>query len=218
WSAYMSEANLCDKGLIDGWLKDTDGIFIFAGLFSAIVTTFIIESYGGLMPDPNASMIALLQQISQQLAGNAVQNQTVISEPFSPTYSAVRVNTCWFLSLYLALTSALAAALVQQWCAQVRPVPRLQAQTRLYLFQGIEKYKISALVEGIPALLHAAVFLFFAGLVDFIHAINPTIAWLALPIIVACGSLYIVMTILPVLDGQSPFRTPYSEPCWAFCR
>ncbi|KZP12364.1 hypothetical protein FIBSPDRAFT_1050087 [Athelia psychrophila] len=220
----MSEATMYDRGLVDGWSKDTDGIFIFAGLFSAIVTAFILESYGGLKPDPNATTVALLQQISQQLAGNAVQNPTLTLESFSPTSSAVRVNTCWFLSLSLALTSALAAALVQQWvhyytqAIQRRPAPHLQARIRRYLFNGIEKYKISALVEGIPALLHVAVFLFFAGLLDFIYAIDPTIAWSTLPIIAACGSLYIMMTILPVLDRQSPFRTPFSEAFWVFCR
>lgn len=86
-----------------------------AGLFSASVTAFIIEGYAGLMPDPNATTLVLLQQISQQLAGNAVQNQTLKPESFSPTSSALRVNAVWFLSLCLAITCALAAILVQQW-------------------------------------------------------------------------------------------------------
>ncbi|KZP12361.1 hypothetical protein FIBSPDRAFT_836277 [Athelia psychrophila] len=115
WSVYMSEANPYDKALIDSWSKDMDGILIFAGLFSAVVTTFIIESFGGLMPDPNATTVALLQQISQQLAGNAAQNATLTPEAFSPTSSALRVNAFWILSLCLALTCALAATLVQQW-------------------------------------------------------------------------------------------------------
>ncbi|KZP12379.1 hypothetical protein FIBSPDRAFT_936956 [Athelia psychrophila] len=224
WSVYMSEATPHDKALIESWSKDMDGILIFAGLFSAIVTAFILESYAGLMPDPNATTVALLQQISQQLAGNAVQNPTLTSEPFSPTLSALRVNAFWFLSLCLALTCALAATLVQQWARhytqaiQRRPAPHVQARIRRYLFKGMEKFKMSAVVEGIPTLLHASVFLFFAGLVDFLYQVNLHIAVVTLSIIAACGGLYFFITILPVLYRQSPFRTPLSEPCWAFCR
>ncbi|KZP12404.1 hypothetical protein FIBSPDRAFT_985167, partial [Athelia psychrophila] len=220
----MSEAKSHDDTLIDSWTKDMDGILIFAGLFSAVVTTFIIESYSSLMPDPNATTVALLQQISQQLAGNAVQNPTLTPESFSPTSSALRVNAFWILSLCLALTCALAATLVQQWARhytqaiQRRPAPHLQARMRVYLFDGMEKFKMSAVVEGIPTLLHASVCLFFAGLVDFLYQINLRIAVVALSIIATCGCLYFFMTILPVLHRQSPFRTPLSEPCWAFCR
>ncbi|KZP12371.1 hypothetical protein FIBSPDRAFT_985086, partial [Athelia psychrophila] len=193
-----------------------DAILIFAGLFSAVVTTFIIEGYGNLMPDPNATTVALLQQISQQLAGNAVQNATLALGLFGPASSALRVNAFWILSLCLALTCALAATLVQQWArhymqaVQRRPAPHSQARMRVYLFDGMKKFKMSAVVEGIPTLLHASVFLFFAGLVDFLYQINLRIAVVALSIVAACGGLYVLITILPILHRQSPFRTPLS--------
>ncbi|KZP12367.1 hypothetical protein FIBSPDRAFT_687824, partial [Athelia psychrophila] len=207
WSVYMSEATSHDNTLINSWSKDMDGILIFVSLFtsllfSATIAAFILESYAGLMPDPNATTVALLQQISQQLAGNAVQNPTLTSEPFSPTSSALRVNAFWFLSLCLALTCALAATLVQQWARHYtqaihrRPAPHLQASMRAYLFKGMEQFKMSAVVEGIPTLLHASVFLFFAGLVDFLYQINLQIAVVALSIIATCGGLYLFITIL----------------------
>ncbi|KZP12382.1 hypothetical protein FIBSPDRAFT_684071, partial [Athelia psychrophila] len=214
WSVYISAATVHDKALLESWSKDMDGIIIFAGLFSASVTAFIIEGYAGLMPDPNATTVALLQQISQQLAGDAAQNQTLTSELFSPTSSALRVNAFWFLSLCLALTCALAATLVQQWARhytqaiQRRPAPHLQARIRSYLYEGIVKFKMSAVVEGIPTLIHASVFLFFVGLVDFLYQINRQIAWVTMSIVTACGGLYVFITILPVLHRQSPFRTP----------
>lgn len=115
WSVYMKEAIPHDKALIESWSKDMDGILIFAGLFSAIITAFIIESYNGLMPDPNEPTIALLQQIAQHLGGSTSENQTSTTTVFTPTSSSLRVNAFWFLSLCLALTCALAATLVQQW-------------------------------------------------------------------------------------------------------
>ena len=93
----------------------TDSLSAQAGLFSASVTAFIIESYAGLSPDPNQQTIVLLQQISQQLSGSVPQSLTSMQDSFSPTSSTLRVNALWFLSLCLALTCALAATLVQQW-------------------------------------------------------------------------------------------------------
>ncbi|KAF7967941.1 hypothetical protein HWV62_32477 [Athelia sp. TMB] len=224
WSVYMSEAAPYDNATIESWLKDMDGILIFAGLFSASVTAFIIESYTGLMPDPNQQTIALLQQISQQLNGGSVQSQTSMSDSFTPTSSTLRVNAFWFLSLCLALTCALAAILVQQWARNYlqaierRPAPYLQARVRSYLYEGLEKFRMEAVVEGIPTLLHASLFLFFAGLVDFLYSINREIAWVTLSIVAVVGFLYILITVLPVFDRQSPFRTPLSEIFWAICR
>lgn len=86
-----------------------------AGLFSAIVTAMIVESYTNLMPDPNDRTVALLLQISMQLGGNTSAIAAPIIGAFHPTPSALRVNMFWFLSLCLGLTCALAATLVQQW-------------------------------------------------------------------------------------------------------
>lgn len=101
---------------------------------------------------------------------------------------------------------------------QRRPAPYVQARIRAYLYEGMVKFKMSAVVEGIPALLHASVFFFFAGLVDFLYQINRQIAWVTISIVTACGTLYILITILPVFHRQSPFRTPLSELVWVFLR
>ncbi|CAK5263475.1 unnamed protein product, partial [Mycena citricolor] len=45
WSAYISEAQNYDQGLLEGWCSEMDGLLIFAGLFSGVITTFIIDSY-----------------------------------------------------------------------------------------------------------------------------------------------------------------------------
>lgn len=73
---------------------------------------------------------------------------------------------------------------------------------------------MSAVVEGIPLLLHAAVFLFLAGLVDSLFSTNNTVAHVVLGIVILCAALYITITILPVIRVQCPFRTPLSSICW----
>ncbi|KAJ7082989.1 hypothetical protein C8R44DRAFT_554318, partial [Mycena epipterygia] len=68
WAVYISEADKYDKALVQNWKSDRDGILIFVtGLFSAILTAFLIESYKTLNPDQGAITIAVLAQISLQL-------------------------------------------------------------------------------------------------------------------------------------------------------
>jgi hypothetical protein len=89
-----------------------------SGLFAAVITAFIIDSYKQLSRDSASITIDLLAQISQQLAGasnGSFVAALVPPQSFRPTPTAVRVNVLWFLSLALGLTCALSATLVQQW-------------------------------------------------------------------------------------------------------
>lgn len=115
-----------------------------AGLFSASVTAFIIESYKMLTPDSGDLTVSLLMQISQQLNTSssnggfgAPRNTAPFSRDFTPTSSAVRVNVFWFLSLSFGLACALAATLVQNWARNYvqgidrRPAPHKKGKLHL---------------------------------------------------------------------------------------
>ncbi|CAE6478443.1 unnamed protein product, partial [Rhizoctonia solani] len=51
WKTYVRETDQVDGELVDGWNKSMDVILIFAALFSAISTAFVIESYKNLKQD-----------------------------------------------------------------------------------------------------------------------------------------------------------------------
>jgi hypothetical protein len=194
------------------------------GLFAATVAAFIIESYKQLSSDSGAVTVLLLNQISQQLS--SLSTTQVPSSPppsayndssFRPTPSAIRVNILWFLSLTLSLTCALAATLMQQWArrylqqAQAQTTLYKRARTREYLFQGVQAFGLSQAVEAVPALLHVAVFLFFAGLVDFLFSIDSTIGRVILGVMCFFGGIYIFLTFLPNVRPNCPYRTPFSR-------
>ncbi|KAH9034786.1 hypothetical protein EDB84DRAFT_52719 [Lactarius hengduanensis] len=224
WMMYLSEAEKEDKEITENWKVDTEGILVFTGLFSATVASFIIESYKQLSPDSGGTTNALLTQISQQLANTSNLNGTplasVTAQPFKPTASAVRVNVLWFLSLVLSLTCALSATLMQQWArrylqlAQHRGAPHKRARMRAYIFYGIKGFKMTRAIEAMPALLHLSVFLFFAGLVDFLIPINTTVAYFTLGWIALFAVVYGILTILPNLRFNCPYRTPLSGITW----
>ena len=192
------------------------------GLFSATVATFIIESYKNLSPNSGDKTVTLLGQISQQLAGVPLESlpQNLTNASFKPINSAIRVNILWFLSLVLSLTSALSATLLQQWArrylelTQHRGAPHKRARIRAYVFDGVKGTSMYRAVEAMPLLLHISVFLFLAGLVDFLFPINDTVAFYILGCISAFIFAYGILTVLPNLILNSPYRTPLSGLAW----
>lgn len=84
------------------------------------------------------------------------------------------------------------------------------ARVRAFLYEGVKSFGMNKVVEGIPILLHIAVFLFFVGLVEFLFPIHFGIACLMLLITIICGGLYCAITILPAVRLSCPYRTPLS--------
>jgi hypothetical protein len=182
-----------------------------------------MESYKRLSSDSGATTVLLLNQISQQLS--ALSNGTQISLPppsiyshssFRPAPSAIRINILWFLSLALSLMCALSATLMQQWSrrykqlTQAGAVAYKRARTREYLFEGVQTFALSRVVGALPALLHVAVFLFFAGLIDFLFSIDSTVGRVMLGVVGSFGCFYIFLTFLPNVSPNCPYRTPLS--------
>ncbi|KAJ7801632.1 hypothetical protein B0H14DRAFT_2386224, partial [Mycena olivaceomarginata] len=101
WAVYVAEAERYDKGLVESWKSDMEGMLIFAGLFSASLTAFLIESYRSLTPDPGDVTVALLQQISHQLAASANGTRYDIPTPpaFTPTTTSIVCNVLWSSAL-----------------------------------------------------------------------------------------------------------------------
>ncbi|KZV98631.1 hypothetical protein EXIGLDRAFT_606763, partial [Exidia glandulosa HHB12029] len=117
WTVFRDEATTHDNNMLEGWSKTLDILLIFAGLFSAVATAFVIESYKLLQPDNEEYIAAALYAL---LA--ATNNDTalrMVSAPSSPNTTPSResrwVNGLWFTSLFLSLAVALLCILVKQW-------------------------------------------------------------------------------------------------------
>ncbi|TCD61978.1 hypothetical protein EIP91_007642 [Steccherinum ochraceum] len=226
WSLYNAEAATWDNSLAVRLRENTEGLLIFAGLFSATVTAFLIESYKYLLPDSGDAAATYLLQISQQIAslGNMSAPGTPAQHlPFEPTPSTIRVNILWMLSLIVSLGCALCATLVQTWASryarliQSPATEYAQAQRRAYLFEGMNKSRLYDWVEFLPALLHISLFLFFAGLVEFLMPINDAVGRATLGIVLVIAAAYLLATLYNLVAWNSPFRTPLSSGFyWTF--
>jgi hypothetical protein len=205
---------------------------IQAGLFSAALTSFLIDSVNSLQVDPAQQMVyyqqqnvALLAQISEQVASIAPQVSIPSTLPppypdFSPSPSDVRVNAFWFMSLVFSLAAALLATLVQQWVRDYMHVfqrysnPLKGARLRQYLYEGVEGWYMPRVARSVPGLVHISLVLFFAGLVDSLLATYTTVGVTTTIPIAICGSLYIFSTFAPAINPQCPFRNPFSGLIW----
>jgi len=67
---------------------------------------------------------------------------------------------------------------------------------------------------AVPGLLHVALFLFFAGLCDFVLNVNTTVGLSTTIPIGICGCLYILMIFAPVAYPQSPYQNSFSGVIW----
>ncbi|KAJ7866578.1 hypothetical protein B0H14DRAFT_365544 [Mycena olivaceomarginata] len=224
WAVYISEADKYDKSLVEGWKSDMEGLLIFAGLFSASLTDFVIESYKTLTPDQGEITIAVLAQISRQLEPGSNASAVDVSQLMAvgPTSASLACNILWFLSLWFSLSCALIATLVEQWSRDfiqttaLRPSPIIRARIFAYLYFGLQKFGMHATVRILPLLLHVSLVLFFAGLIAFLHPINAVLTTMAIALLGAISITYMFLTVLPMFSSDSPYRTPLSNITWAF--
>ncbi|KAJ4485633.1 hypothetical protein J3R30DRAFT_3816411 [Lentinula aciculospora] len=226
WSFYLEQAEKENARMTESWKSDMDAILIFAGLFSASVTAFIIESYRDLMPDNSDTTVILLAHIYHELSNNATLTtipsvaNALDANSFVPSTSSLTCNILWFSSLSLSLTAALSATLVQQWSRDYlqatvdREIPYQRARISTYLYEGLTKFHMKSLVTTIPMLLHASLLLFFAGLVLFLQPVNPGISYLVCGLLLITAILYILISILPIFYFDCPYGSPLTKIWW----
>ncbi|EEB92905.1 hypothetical protein MPER_08513, partial [Moniliophthora perniciosa FA553] len=223
WGRLLQAVANFDDDIVKNWKEDIDTLLVFAGLFSAVVTAFTIESYQWLVEDPADVTVALLTQISMQL--NATQTASLARTPFKPDASSIRINCFWFLSLIFSLTSGLFALLCKQWLREhQRDTPTRTPGEALALRQlrrdSFEKWGVSSFLSALPILLEVALLLFFVGVLDLLwnrHVIPFVLCFTAVTLIPHNQTLNIRDCAFERLQYQ--FICPYKSPqAWAIYR
>jgi hypothetical protein len=197
-----------------------------AALFSAVVTTFVVQAATALQLDyAQVSASIALEQLAIQ---RAIATGSPIPDPLpstlnmdsSTTSTSDRlVNGLWFTSLAFSLATTLAAMLVKQWIQEyVTPVsgtPQAQARVRQYRFLGFEEWNVPEIIGFLPYLLHLSLLLFLAGLVVFLFSLDLVASSIVAVITISSYSLYLVVNLLPVFSSQCPYKTPFSTRVYA---
>ena len=177
-----------------------------AALFTAIVTSFVLDSMTELEEDTTTRILRIV------VARSNITTEDL--QPSNPPSSIVYVNALWFLSITLSLGASTWAMLCKEWCGfhlqgrQPKDYTEM-ATKRQRSLQAIEKWKMELLVMSIPFALHLALFLFFVGLWLRLTDKDPVLGFVVGIPALLIAATYVISTLLPVFT-DAPFHTSAS--------
>ncbi|TFK93335.1 hypothetical protein K466DRAFT_450182, partial [Polyporus arcularius HHB13444] len=231
WTECAEAVKTSYDQLLGRWKEEMDTLLVYAGVSSAVLTAFNVESYHLLQPDPSDPTLAVLQQISAQLNGytftppflNATHTARpgdLTQAPFQAPASAVWLNSLWFSSLVFSFAAALLALFVKQWIyeAMVGGTSRESARLRQYRFNGLLKWRVGTVVVVLPILLQLASVLFLAGLLVLLWTLHNTVAAITSILVAVVFTFVIGFTLLPVFKSDCSYRSPASFAIYAVLR
>ncbi|KAH7911664.1 hypothetical protein BJ138DRAFT_990385, partial [Hygrophoropsis aurantiaca] len=116
WATYRREAKEFDDEFLEKYRDDMDIVLIFAGLFSAVSTTFITSMQSSLSPDPTATTNTLLMRLVQATNTSAFAGQDLELPLWNgPGSTVIWSQSLIYASLATSLLAALGAVLGKQW-------------------------------------------------------------------------------------------------------
>ncbi|KAJ3532335.1 hypothetical protein NM688_g7439 [Phlebia brevispora] len=221
WAAVLKAMVEFDERLTKDWKDDLQNMLIFAGLFSAVATAFVIESYTWIQEDPADTSAQVLIQVSHQLSSLTLINGVLtftappaVPPPFTPQPIYIRINMLWFLSLAMSLVAALLAIVIQQWMLVYQSSAYTSVQQAVRLRQlryyAMRRWGVPWIVATVPILLQVALTLFFAGGWLFLQSLNKTVftpyATLIAISLGALGGSFVASSI----SSRCPYKSPLS--------
>ena len=197
-----------------------------AGLFSAVLTAFVIAACPLLQQDNSRLSVQLLSVIALRLGEpstqpNASTTPLPDSTTFQPSSTILAINALWFVSLVLSLAAALFGILAKQWCREylkwyAAPEPAIDnVLLRQLRFEAWQRSNATSIVASVPALLETALVLFVTGLIVFVWTLHWVVAVPATIAIVLLLVLASGLTLMPVFSHVSPYKSPTG---WAVLR
>jgi len=168
-----------------------------------------------LQPDNGELSVEVLVHISQQLSNSTLPAYEPSDFMVAPNVAVV--NILFFLSLALVLIDAFLAMLVKSWLREFDRSWRrfnaadLRAEERERRVQGIEKWKMGALVSLLPVLIQASLTLFGVGVLVLIYPLHLPTAYLSLLSFLVGVILFIVTTGISIRDPYAPFSSSISR-------
>lgn len=174
WHMYAGEVMAYDLDTVNGWKDNLDVFLVFVGLFSTIVTSFLVQSSQALQDFGMINASLLIELIAVQRAVvSGLSPEDIPPSPYSGDSRTgqtidIVVNALWIASLTISLASALVAVLAKQWLHHYAAAASGTQRDRVLLqqcrFMALEQWHIPFIVGMLPLMLHVSLFLFWAGL------------------------------------------------------
>jgi hypothetical protein len=192
-----------------------------AGLFSAVLTAFIIDVYRNLDVDYTQDSATVLRQILAQLAGQTVNNIASSPPSATPSPTVIIVIVLWFVSLVFSLLSALFSISAKQWLHTYYKWTEVAHMQHGLILQGFYRanfnsWRVPETITGLGVLLQVALVLFAIGLVGYLWTLNFVVS----SVLSVFALLMVVLSVLACPYKFPPayvllkFRTGTSKRDW----
>lgn len=198
----LEEGDKTNEEMVDDWDRTLDVILIFAPLFSAVSTAFVLESFKGLKPDYSGAYVETLKLLLTMLSGPQINDSVAEDQAlptFTPTRSAGVVNIVWLSSLSLGATVSLVAIIVAEQVGSMRN----QGRTRQQRWKVNEGWRVGIYELVLPLLLHTAFLIYAIGLPLYLCTANLRVA---LPVSIATALAW-AFYVLPSISLFYPYTT-----------
>ncbi|KAI0667080.1 hypothetical protein C8Q78DRAFT_982991, partial [Trametes maxima] len=221
WEDVSSMVKNRSDEMVHRWNKEIDTLLVYAGLFSAILTAFTVQSYPLLQPAIPDPSVVILQQLSLQITGfsgefpfsNSTQAFPVeMPVSNSVSRSVIWLNVLWFSSLVLSLSSASVGIMIKQWLNEynsgVSGTSREVARLRQRRLNNMLEWRVADVVVAIPILLQLSLALFLAGLLILLWSLESTVAATTTFFITSLALFTVGTTILPLIKDTCAYLSP----------
>ncbi|KIP06190.1 hypothetical protein PHLGIDRAFT_467705 [Phlebiopsis gigantea 11061_1 CR5-6] len=229
WAGIEQHLLTYDVDRIQGYAEDIDTLLVFAGLFSSILSAFVVQTYQLLQQDSFQTTNQLIAfSISQFVDPAPIASVPAVSaaianllspSSFSAPNNARWINALFFTSMVLSLAAALFGIRAKQWLRKYMQwnsplnTPRDNILVRQIRVEAWESWNIDVTISFIPALLELAMVLFLAGIVVLLWTLDDIVAKAVTTIIAVFLLVIAAFTVLPIFFKRSPYKSPIS---WAF--
>ncbi|KAJ6518146.1 hypothetical protein C8R47DRAFT_1086163, partial [Mycena vitilis] len=184
WTTYMRVADEHDKEFKEKYSTDLDVALIFAGLFSAVSSAFIIQIQPQLAPDSPTTIVVVQGLLYASL----------------------------FTTLLAALLAVLGKQWVMHYqAAGSRGTIEQRGLERQRKLDGLRRWKLDMVLQMFPLLVQLALLLFSSALSLYLWPIHHSIAGVVIGLTVLGFGSYILLLASAILFPDCPFQTPLAS-------
>ncbi|KAK0227836.1 hypothetical protein IW262DRAFT_1264603, partial [Armillaria fumosa] len=224
WRVHEDETRNHNTNMVEESRDNVDVLLV--GLFSAIITTFVVQTLQSLQVDYAAMSASLLYEsvLVQHTITNGSSVNSITTSTLNPTIAFVPattdiwVNRLWFMSLFLSLTTALVTVLIKQWLHHYVTLPSGTPLMCQFRYTGFQKWQVQVIIGLLPVLMHLVLTIFLVSLVIFLQPLQQALSWVICAGTSLVYTAYVVVTILPIIFPQYPYQTPLCDLVYiSFC-
>ena len=183
-----------------------------------MLTTFVAQTSQTLSPDntaiSNSILLELVALLRAQANGTSFDSIPPADTLFTAARTDIWVNGLWFAALSCSLSAALVSMLSKQWIQPIPNVsgsPRYRARQRQRRHIQLKQWRVSAVINALPLLLHIALVLFFAGIIVLLWSGEVAIMAATFAIVALAYTFYLGSMWMSLIYPDCPYQHPISE-------